>query len=330
MSRLARTPILSVLTFCVAAGAIGGCSFDETKFDDDPADGSDTISSDIGVDDGAGRETGDTSDACAPVDEECNGRDDDCDGEVDEGACYIWRLRAGGETWRGFGRDPANSGNAPEQAIRAAFDLEQLDQAIVLTNETFQTFTPSSMHWGEQAALADIEPGLEEAYIYAARSFPAAFYQRTAGQDAIQIIAEKNGGAAVWAATFLPSEPRFDFSQVGEPLNAHRDSEHAPPAWSAYTASWLDNTNARGWVDRELRHVCPEKISNDNTEPLVNYLAIVADEGLYFAEPVICLRYFASGAYAESAPGRILGAPPVDRIGAAMFHQGDLWIFAAD
>ena len=319
--------MLSVLAVCLAAGTIG-CSFDETRLDDNPADGSDAAASDLG--DGEGRETGRVSDACTPTDEACNGRDDDCDGEVDEGVCFIWRLPADSQTWRGYGRDPADSGNAPEQTIRAAFDFEELDHAVVLTNETFRVFTPSSMHWGEQAALADLEPGLEKAYIYAARSFPAAFYQRRAGQDAIQIIAETNGEAAIWTATFLPSEPRFDFKYVGEPLDAHVDSEHAPAAWSAYQASWMNNSNARGWVDRELREVCSEEVAQSNAEPLVNHLGIVADRRIYLAEPFICKSFFASATYDESAPGRIPGAPPVDRIGAAMFHQGDLWMFAAD
>jgi hypothetical protein len=73
---------------CLAADASAGDGGDATLPDGEVFD-------DGAVDDGAA----DGGDACVPAEEECNGRDDDCDGETDEGVTTTFYRDADGDMY---------------------------------------------------------------------------------------------------------------------------------------------------------------------------------------------------------------------------------------
>lgn len=123
-----------------------------------------------------GTATGGTP-ACVPATETCNGRDDDCNGAVDNdatgfyGVCPVYTMWFGGHAYLlssrnqiGSGRDGVVTGAAAQEACRSyGYELARVETAVesAWLRKQFGLIIPVSVAWIDisQATYFDWQPG---------------------------------------------------------------------------------------------------------------------------------------------------------------------------
>ena len=265
-----------------------------------------------------------------PSSEKCNNKDDDCDGQTDEGdTCGIWRLKSGSNKWERFEMDPKNSTYAPKNAIRAAIDIEGQDKIFVLTNTTYRIFRPSALTWEPPKALTNLVPNIAGKDVTDGFGNPASNLNRKTGHDNFVVVAMDGSTAKYWIGEYKPSSGSVDWNTKEKTLMARTGSK-APPSISVETAAWLDLKNKRGWAQASPKQVCGAQ-KNVTATKIETYMGFLAENKFYVYDAGYCQEFTENYPHAQAPPAKITGAPSsFKKIGAASYHQGDLYFFRGD
>lgn len=104
--------------------------------------------------------------------ERCQGVDDDCDGDVDEGSFTASFVGAGSTTWTDYDLDCMSSA-APRAPIETVIDLESLSRAYFFTAGTYHVLDLLSRTWIASGARSALIPQTAGVTLIAGFTIPA-------------------------------------------------------------------------------------------------------------------------------------------------------------
>ena len=104
--------------------------------------------------------------------ERCQGVDDDCDGDVDEGSFTASFVGAGSTTWTNYELDCTSSA-APRAPIETVIDLESLSRAYFFTAGTYHVLDLLSRTWIASGARSALMPQTAGVTLIGAFTIPA-------------------------------------------------------------------------------------------------------------------------------------------------------------
>ena len=256
----------------------------------------------------------------------CDHNDTDCDERIDEGACDIWVLRP--ET-RGWERYPLNVGgdqNVPQETIKAAWDIESLGFAFVLTETSVYTLDIEPLTWGAPQARDEIFTGWSgpitgRAYAY---SIPASHTSSLSERVTIAIVNEM-GAQILWQLKYYINRNTFarqsNTSYYGD---EHQWDDSNAPTADQIRAAWLDTTHTQGWYNINPQRLCD---ANSTSSPV--YLSYLTPTSLYPLESGYCFVFTPPLMILDSPLNRP-GAPNFSEVGAGFWHQNTLYLFRGD
>jgi len=260
--------------------------------------------------------------------ERCDEMDQDCDGEVDEGACSIWVLEPRADRWTSYPLNVSGGGATPRGPIKAAWDIETEDLAFVLTERGYHEFRMSSLSWSPERPRADLFDGLDGPIRGAAfaDSVPAD-HGASSGPRAERItisILNEQGMKRVWQLRYIIAEQRFTPNPNGLYNEVHVWDEALAPSAQQVQATWLDLENNRFILNVNTQELC------GNGGQLSNiYVGLLSGHHIYMLEAGACFD-FVSPIPLMGSPLDLPNAPRFDEVGAAFLHQGALYLFRGD
>lgn len=254
--------------------------------------------------------------------ERCNGRDDNCDGAVDEGACGLWFLPRGSLVWQAFPRDAARdadpsrpSPDAPVMPVRAAIDIESAGVVYVLTDATYHVLDLTTRAWTSSGPRERIFPQAMGRALVTGFSVPASHPTPGGTQEGVT-LALRDGILSY----------RFDLrAQTWSYVSAD-----AVPMWTGTFApnyadvrlSWLDVENVESWVMQSPASFCP---AGTTTATRVGpYYGVVAGSAVHISDAGYCWVWVSRTAATAFSPFALVSAPRLDGV-AALFYRGGLW-----
>lgn len=254
--------------------------------------------------------------------ERCNGRDDNCDGAIDEGACGLWFLARGATTWQAFARDATRdadplraSPDAPTMPVRAAVDIESAGVAFVLTDATYHVLDLTTRAWTSSGAREVIFPQAMGRSLVTAFSVPAS-HPAPGGTEEGVTLAFRDGvvsyaydlRARTWRYVSAAAVPKWTGAFA--------------PSYVEARLSWLDIDNSEGWVTQSPASFCP---AGTTTATRVGpYMGVVTSSAVHIADAGYCWAWVSRTTSTSFAPFALRGAPRLDAVGA-LFYRGGLW-----
>ena len=260
----------------------------------------------------------------------CDQVDQDCDQVIDEGACSIWVLPPLQNHWDAYGLDVSGGVNTPRSVIKAAWDIEELDIAFVLTPDGYHELRLSTLTWSPLRPLSDLSipqngPLQNAAF---AMSNPAGHTNNPYETVTINLV-DGGGSKKVWILKYLISsglyEPAYPDRFIGEPhiwREEHSDEYSPNPAF--VRASWLDIENTRYILDFNPQAFCGQGPTSSNI-----HMGLLTSENIHMIEAGSCFDFIPPVAL-EGSPLDLPGAPNFSEVGGAFWHQGSLYLFRGD
>lgn len=308
--RVAIRSSLSVLVLVSIAGLVA-CSGSKVKGGTEDTAGSGDASSllDGGGDD-AGMDAG-TSDATA--DTNSSGGDVAAEEDVREvPAPQVWRLSEGKMKWEVFDMGGRPSQRAPAEKILAAFDVEHSNFAFILTKSKVHRLHLHPPEWDVPVPLSDIASDLGSADIKAAYSDPDK-----SPDDEFSILGVAGGSPKVWSGRYNFSGSSFDDVETSTPEWMSSDA----PTVGDVVVAWRDNKNSREWFDGE------PPCGNSPDDKFGAYVAYLTSSNVHLHDVWYCPDYFRANQVGMAGISA-MGFPGVDKIGAAFWHNRNLYLLA--
>ncbi|MBX3248600.1 MAG: hypothetical protein KF901_15595 [Myxococcales bacterium] len=244
------------------------------------------------------------------------------DGGVDAGPppgpcglepCAIWTIAPAETAWSAY---PAiASALAPTSPVRAAFDVESIELAYVLTDTTYHVLRLADRTWVEAGNRDLLFPEAAGAALNSAFSIPAGYL---GGNPDVEPLSLSSAGSVYQYQMTLPARLVAFTNQVDERT---WEPPFAPdPALVRF--SWTAAENP-GWAAGDPNGLCGEG------PPMIEgYAAFATSTDVHIYEGQHCFEFASRTPIGDFAPFRRLGAPPIARIGAAFWNAGRLWILA--
>ena len=271
-------------------------------------------------------------------------------GELDY--CDIWRVEGVGPNiqWEGYRRDvpaselpagaePGETG--PTAPIKAAYGIENLDYGIVVTGDGLYKFDlteiDESPTWLGSRPLTDISASLDSAErILGGYNIPNDHLSGSPPNEYDQIVImgyqssqPPESQLRLWIYDYQHSSGEYELLADFDD-KAHDDwigEEHAPTVGDV-EALWLDvnadQDPADSWVDEEL--FCEEE-----SEPMefIAYTGVLTAANVYLGVISNCPTdgFVPPVSHGDFSPFAHQDAPPIDEVGAVIFHQEALYLF---
>ncbi|MFT5358608.1 MAG: hypothetical protein ACI9KE_005847 [Polyangiales bacterium] len=231
--------------------------------------------------------------------------------------CTGFVLRDGASAWTAIPAD-ATSAFAPATPVVAAFDIESVDLAYVVTGTTFHVLRPSDGAYIASGSLTTRFPGLS-GFVLSATSIPAGHGGSDANLEGVTFATRD----LVFPFAYNLTTGRF--TQNGDPLDYSDDwSSALAPDRNAVLGGWLALENEDGWAPGSPRLSCAAR-----GDEFVVYLAYLADGQVHFYDAGQCFDFVARVAVGSFGPFQLPGAPDFAGVGGSFYHQGDLWMLNA-
>lgn len=229
--------------------------------------------------------------------------------------CAGWLLSRGAPTWTPIARPSGPF--APTAPVRAAFDVESLNIAYVLTDTNYHVLRLSDRTYTGAGARSDLFPRSTGALINA--------YSITAGHagsdpNLESITIESVTSAQIYSFNLTTRGVAF-VSEVTDFGPAWADP--SAPARSTIRAAWLALDNDAGWVSGVPSTLCP-----GGTSSTTAYAGVISTSTVHVVEAANCFEFFTPIAYAAFPPFTRPGSPRVEDVAATFYNHGDLWILA--
>jgi hypothetical protein len=249
------------------------------------------------------------------------------------GECGIYILYAGTSQYDVTDYRDTDLAAALDGPIVAAFDIEQMNRAFLLTETSYYRITTSDFSVVESGALSSLHPELSSgAAVVSAYSVPAAHGGGSVGEDGVYII-EETGSESHGRALVLDYDPSGDSFELTLDEAWHTYSwsqdlhpEKVPSATANFRAQWLDHQNSRDFVTGSVDEHCtsggPDNVTGVPTQ------AVMTDTHIHFTAATHCFPFMQKHTYANSWPMSRPQAPSPSDIGAAFWHGGSLYVFA--
>lgn len=276
--------------------------------------GSDSLLSDVAVTVDA---TSDAGGSDVPLPRDTGVRVDVPSGPCAAAGCVGSVLRDGAGSWTPIAADPA-SPFAPPSSVVAAFDIESLDIAYVLTGTTFHVLRLSDGSYIASGSLSARFPGLVGT-VLSATSVPAGHAGGDSNLESISLATSD----IVFIFEYNISTERF--RQSADPVDYSDDWDSAfAPDRNAVLGAWLALENEDGWLPGSPRSTCAA-----GADAFAVYVAYLADGQVHLFDAGHCNDFVARIPASSFAPLQLPEAPNFARTGASFYHQGDLWLINA-
>ena len=234
-------------------------------------------------------------------------------GPCSASGCIGSVLRDGAGSWTAVPAD-ATSAFAPPAPVVAAFDIESLDVAYVLTNTTFHVLRLTDGVYIASGSLSARFPGFT-GIVSVATSIPAGHAGGDANLEGVNLATRD----LVFSFEYNIETQRFREAADPVPFGDEWLSAFAPDR-NVILDAWLALENDDGWVPGSPRLSC-----GANGDAFVVYLAFLADDQVYIYDAGHCFDFVARIPAASFAPFQRSNAPDFASIGGSFYHQGDLW-----
>ena len=229
----------------------------------------------------------------------------------------LWSISDTNAGWAQTPITTANSPNAPAGPILAAANVDQRNQAYVVTATTFHVLSLPGKQWVESGPLNSRFPGLPGQEVQAAQgvSWPGDTSDITfVVGDFAYIYHVDNTSGTVTADAQNPKQ--VDWS-----------SDPQAPDRSQIKTRWLDLYNAHDWLQGNPNELCGANATSigPNSESIVN-------SGTLYAKDVgPCFKTFAVMPLGSFAPFTVSPRPAASDVvaGFYMSQSGTLYIITA-
>ncbi len=247
---------------------------------------------------------------------------------ADESACAVWILRDGAREWDARPIELNGAAlNTPDDPIQAAFNLELGSTAFVLTEKEYHGLDLESLTWNARGDREDMFDQATEQNLEGAVSINTGQSLGEPPTSAERIVLYSDED--YWVFLLEVNELIAEFVEEG-PCCGDTNDWLGPlaPDPADMRAIWLDMIGNPAWNPINLVN-CPPLM--DGT-PLTSYAGYaVIDDTVRLREYSGCGQFVGSFGYAEYAPFTYPNRPPApEELGAALFHDGDLYVFKSD
>ena len=226
--------------------------------------------------------------------------------------CDLWMLPSGATRWTALSR--GTTGFAPTTPVRAAFDVESLGRAWVLTDGTYHVMRLSDRAWiagGERNALFPEASGAALRTGFSLPS-PAAPHE----------IVFLNSATAAYSYEAQWSDGRMVFGSVTTTFGPEWSAAFAP-ARDQLRFDWVDLENTSGWASLDPRTLC-----DTTATTLTTYAVLGTGDAAHLLEGSSCFEFFRRDPHPTFGPLGFPDAPPVAAIGAAFMSAGTIYLLA--
>ena len=257
--------------------------------------------------------------------ERCDRQDIDCDGRIDEGACSMWVLEPNASEWSSYALNAMGDGHIPQETIKAAWDIESLDLAFVLTETAFHVFNIRSLTWEGSGPRDEIFTGLPGAirggaYAY---SVPAAHTSTNFETVTITVLNDA-GESLLWQIKYLIDDGIYERHERWSYGDLHTWRDINAPSTNQIRAAWMDVSHTRGWFNINPERLC--EVIARSSDVYLNYMTT---SSLSTMESGYCFT-FTSPTPLFGSPLDVPGAPNFSEVGAAFWHRNTLYLFRGD
>lgn len=229
------------------------------------------------------------------------------------GPCDLWVLPHRAARW-----SPVTRGTgpfAPTTPIRAAFDVEALGQAWVLTDGTYHVMRLSDRAWIAAGTRNTLFPEASGAALRTALSLP---YPHGGGYEIVFL----SSATAVYHYDVQWADGQIVFREITTEFGPEWSAPNAPVR-ARIRFDWFDDLNDRGWAS-----VDPSTLCDTTLTALGAYGVYVTDTHTHLQDGLACFQFFRRDPLPSFAPLALPGAPDAAVIGAAFQHGGALYLFA--
>lgn len=315
-----RESVKSVATTSMAGLLVGllavGCGNSKVPGSDEGTDAGDASAADgatVVEDDSSGDDGSDGGDTGFIEPEKDTGTPPADVGDGTVPVPEIWWLKRGAEKWETFDMPSRRSRNAPTAEIVAAFDIEHSNNAFVITTNGVHTLRLEPPEWTEAVPISEMASTLSGVNIVAAYSDPD-----DSPDDAVTLVATSSSSPGLWKGKYDFGAESFSGFESAESLEWSSGSAPMP---GAVIAAWRDNDNSRDWMDGKA------PCDNAPDEEFDAYIGYLTAGSVYFNDAWYCTDHFASFPLGQS-PLAKPGFPGTDRIGAAFWHGGAMFLMS--
>ncbi|MBX3247591.1 MAG: hypothetical protein KF901_10480 [Myxococcales bacterium] len=228
--------------------------------------------------------------------------------------CAIYRLPAGATSWSAW---PLGDGTfAPRSPVRAAFDLETIALAYVLTDSTYHVLRLADRQWIAEGPRDTLFPQAAGDSIRAAYTVPA----NHAGGDGDNESITLHSPTGAYLYSIRLSTRVVTYVRT---VTMFSDAWSAPlaPSHSQLRWTFLDTANSRGWGNGNPSTLCGAAATTVGP-----YFAIGTATHTHLLEAGSCFEFYRREPNAAFPPFSMTGAPSPSAIGAAFWNQGGLWM----
>lgn len=222
------------------------------------------------------------------------------DGGVCEGPC-AWTLNA--PTWTPA---PLEGALAPTTPIRAAFDIEGIDRAYLLTDTTYHLMQPSDGVFLQAGTRSSIMPQADGLVVVSAYGAPE-------GAPLTQVVVA--GAAVAHIYDYEHETGLFTYSRRVDEFDVNWNGPDAP-ARNRIQASWRSGHNDLDWAVDSATCVVTE-----------GYAAFISDGMVHPRDFGACRLFLDPLLFADFPPFALITAPPSEGIRAAFYNDDRLWLF---
>ena len=298
----------------------------------------------------------DTDAAIHPgADEVCDGRDNDCDGEADEGLmvnacggcavlagspgercgdcgvytcdtldavacerpeCDVHILDRGARSWRHIGIDRAARA-APQGPVVAAFNVRELDIAYVFTATTWHLLDLDDQTWAASGRVGQLLPEVMGS-LQAAYAVPSDHANGDRMNSGVYFLA----GGLAHVYQFNLASRGFTHQTTVSPQSGW-DNEFSPQA-SQVRAWWIDVAHDQGWYGAVPADHCDVM---EDAPITVAITALAARQTVHVYDGGHCQAWVESWPETAFTPFAVSGSPRPAAIHAAFWHQTALYVW---
>lgn len=255
---------------------------------------------------------------------DCQWQEPACEEPTGAGSCWLWV--SSGTNWTSY-PEPDGGANEPTQDVVAAFDVEAMGEAYLLTNTSFHVMQISDQTWIASGSLASLLAGLDAPPAFAL-TIPAA--QTTTGRERLELTT--TSGARFFFDHQTGTRRWTPAGGDANCCNSMAWTRPNAPDFEDIQAAWFDPTNTTRIYNNTADPLCPAAAGH--TGPIA-FAAFVSREGpsLHHLESQNCFEFAPPTDAVEDEPfgGLRLGGgfdPRPQATQAAFQHQStnSVWV----